>query len=225
VPTAPSPATPAAAPTTQREQMTKLRDANSKYKNLLKLAKERIQKQEDNLQKSQDECKAMKDDMERERNKRSKGGNNQLSDDDDTECDLSPESCAIIRVCQRVKVEADLHNLITTTSSIDTDDGGDNEHEIWALIEYEQNSFTADDAINPSLSDESPIRFKRWKKFQIESSLSDYVLRDTGETITLPPYSLTPDQGARIEREARQAVSHVTEEYRRYRIKTEVKIK
>lgn len=51
------------------------------------------------------------------------------------------------------------------------------------------------------------------EKNQIESSLSNYVLRDTGETITLPPYSSTPDQGARIEREARQAVSHVTEEY------------
>jgi len=63
------------------------------------------------------------------------------------------------------------------------------------------------------------------EKNQIESSLSDYVLRDTGETIALPPYILTPDQGARIEREARQAVSHVTEEYRRYQIKTEVKIK
>ena len=51
---APSPATPATAPTTQREQMTKLWDANSKNKTLLTLAKEHIQNQEDDLQKSQD---------------------------------------------------------------------------------------------------------------------------------------------------------------------------
>ena len=59
-------------------------------------------------------------------------------------------------------------------------------------------------------------------KFTSDNALADHVRRNTGEPIHLPPHSLSPAQSQHMEEEARQAVAHVTEEYRRFRVRAEV---
>ena len=127
-------------------------------------------------------------------------------DDTDAVGDSAEHSCNIVRVCQRIKMELDAHELNSK---------GGNE-EIWALVEWE--IFDSDHADTMMY----PKRTKKWKKFDSESELSDFIRRDTGEPLTLPPYSLTPQQSAKIEEIASNSVSHITEEFRRFRVKSEM---
>lgn len=121
--------------------------------------------------------------------------------------DSAEHSCNIVRVCQRIKMELEAHELNAK---------GLNE-EIWALVEYE---IYDPDQPEPMMT--PPKRTKKWKKFDAESDLSDFIRRDTGEPLTLPPYSLTPQQSAKIQDAADKAVSQVTEEFRRFRVKAEM---
>jgi hypothetical protein len=102
----------------------------------------------------------------------------------------------ISRVIQRVKVN------------------DDSSREIWALMEFEIH--------NPDMPDAEPRVYKKFLQFETESELSDFIRRDSGEPLTLPPYSLSPSQSSRIEEEAKQSVSQVTEEFRRFRVRAEV---
>ena len=123
-----------------------------------------------------------------------------------------------MRVCQRIREEIDADDdaddVIGDVPMEDTDDS----YEIWALIEYE----TTSEADNNPLNTTSFRRYKRWRKFVNESELSDYIRRDTGEPLTLPPYSLSPEQSRRMEADARKAVSAISEEFRRFRVRAEV---
>ena len=116
----------------------------------------------------------------------------------------------ILRVCQRIKDETDVGGEGDEIGSID------DSYEIWALIEYETEQ--DNDAISPL----NRTRYKQWKKFANESALSDYIRRDTGEPLSLPPYSLSPDQSAKMNEEAKKQVAIVTEEFRRFRVRAEV---
>ena len=109
-------------------------------------------------------------------------------------------STSIAKVYQRIRVE-----------------DGDAD-EIWALLEFEVQNLDLPDP-------EPPKRYKRWQKFETESALKDFIRRDTGEPLTLPPYSLSPNQSSKIEENARQSVSQVTEEFRRFRVRSEVQRK
>mmetsp|Transcript_17512 Transcript_17512/g.23149 ORF Transcript_17512/g.23149 Transcript_17512/m.23149 type:complete len:482 (+) Transcript_17512:24-1469(+) len=156
--------------------------------------------------------------------------------------DSGGETANIVRVCQRIKVE--IEDVEVDLSSSDDDDSSSNnisrasrnqqraaardnndndddlsQYEIWALLEYEIPA--PDDPLSPA-SAGPPKRYKRWARFNTETDLSDFVRCDTGEPVTIPPYSLSAEQSARIEEEARQAVSHVTEEFRRFRVRAEV---
>ena len=106
---------------------------------------------------------------------------------------------------------------------MDTNNSEDT-HEIWALIEYESptdNTNTNNDPSNP-LNTPSFRRHKQWQCFKTESALSDYIRRDTGEPLTLPPYSLSPDQSQRMEDDAKRAVASISEEFSRFRVRAEV---
>lgn len=109
---------------------------------------------------------------------------------------MEETSQSISRVCQRVK-------------------DGD---EIWALMDFE---FFNPDSPDP----QPPKRYQKWRQFESEAELKDFIRRDTGEPLTLPPYSLSPDQSDKIELEAKQAVSKVTEDFRRFRVRSEVQRK
>lgn len=85
------------------------------------------------------------------------------------------------------------------------------------MIEYETESSDGD-----ALSPLNGKRYKQWKKFANESALSDYIRRDTGEPLSLPPYSLSPEQSAKMTEDAKKAVASVTEEFRRFRVRAEV---
>ena len=134
----------------------------------------------------------------------------------------------IVRVCQRIKMENDVGaNGSAKRQSMDSAIGGDEEdtssdyptHCIWALVEYE--------SYNPEMMDNNPNapppkRYQRWRKFETETELDDHVRRDTGEPIVLPPYSLSPSQSVKIEEDAKKAVMDITEEFRRFRVRSEV---
>lgn len=225
-------------------QMQKLRDANAKYKNLLKMAKERIQAQEEELEKLRAEAKKGREDlaMEKVRNAELKAENDTMMDNmgsgvggggmgggatgpggagssDPGEADPNSQT-VIVRVCQRIKME----NENNSNGINATDDEEDNSsdyptHSIWALVEYE--------SYNPEMMDNNPNapparRYQRWRKFETETELDDHVRRETGEPIVLPPYSLSPLQSVKIEEDARKAVMDITEEFRRFRVRSEV---
>lgn len=116
-------------------------------------------------------------------------------------------SWQIVRIWQRIKVELEAHQLNAK---------GGNE-EIWALVELEM--------LDPDQTEplaQPPKRIKKWKRFDSEADLADYIRRDTGEPLTLPPYSLTPQQSAKIQEEAKTSVSKITEDFRRFRVKAEM---
>jgi len=87
---------------------------------------------------------------------------------------------------------------------------------IWAFFDFQ---IEASDTFNPSR------RYQKWKRFDSEAELQDYIRRDTGEPLLLPPFSLSPKQSKKIEEEAAQSVSRVTEEFRRFRVRSEVQRK
>lgn len=224
-------------------QIAKLREANNKYKNLLKMAKERIQKVETQNEKLEQQMKDMQEqlDMEKAKNismeqelqqqqqQQYRHQDSTVSSRFDDNGDGDSES-VLVRVCQRIRVETDDDDEPSSNGGSKMmnddeglDDGSLPRSEIWALLEMEV--VPPEDGaqlMSTSSNGNSNKRWKVWKRFPSEAALSDYILRDSGEPITLPPYSLSPDQSARIETEARQVVSHISEEFRRYRVRAEV---
>jgi chromosome segregation ATPase len=134
---------------------------------------------------------------------------------EDGDHDVLMEDCfQIVRVCQRIKMDVDLPNHLT--------------QEIWAMLEFEMivDTDLADGNTNGngmmSPPPSPPKRVKKWKRFQTESELEEYVRRDTGEPLAVPPYSLTPQQSSNITSEAEEKVARITEEFRRFRVKAEM---
>lgn len=148
-------------------------------------------------------------------------------------------TCSIVRVCQRIKVESsDDHNPDTTPS--DNNDTSQQQHQqqhqnhqqqqqqsppatilLWALIEYELTLPETPDTVN-TFTPPPSHRFLRWRSFPSPLSLSDHIRRTSGEPIHLPPYSLTPTQSQTLESNAHATVTSLTEEFRRFRVKSEV---
>lgn len=153
------------------------------------------------------ELQEAKGQMEKEQQEAA--GHITLDDADALGADAGESSASIVSVCQRVKAK----------SSQQTSGNGDSSttlEEIWALIEFEE--------YNPDMPETAvpPKRYRKWKRFDTESELSDFIRRDTGEPLTLPPFSLAPEQSAKIQEQAKQEVSQVTEEFRRFRVRAEL---
>ena len=128
-------------------------------------------------------------------------------------------NCSIVSVCQRIKVESDEDGVQNCDDGKGKSSRVESSHfTIWALIEYEITVSDTSDGLFATTSK----RFLRWRRFHTELSLSDHIRRDSGEPISLPPYSLSPQQSKQMEEEARQAVAYVTEEFRRFRVRAEV---
>ncbi|GAX26405.1 hypothetical protein FisN_37Hu045 [Fistulifera solaris] len=89
--------------------------------------------------------------------------------------------------------------------------------QIWALLEWEIIPENEQDVF---LSDHP--RFLEWKSFPEESALHDFIRRDTGEPLPIPPYSYSPEQSQQMQQEAQAQVAAVTEEFRKFRIQTEL---
>jgi len=136
-----------------------------------------------------------------------------LDDGDAATGEGDESSASIVNVCQRVK--ASVQQQSSTTNG-NADASLDPLEEIWALIEFEEYNPDAPDTALP------PKRYRKWKRFDTESELSDFIRRDTGEPLTLPPYSLAAEQSARIQERAKLEVSQVTEEFRRFRVRAEL---
>jgi len=218
----------------ENHQMMKLKEANAKYKNLLKMAKERIQTQGDELDDLQDEMEKLKSETannERQGTNSSSSSLNALGGNGTDSAYFSYKydvpvtaniddsgNCSIVRVCQRFKIESD-EKQSTAEGEI-----GDAETEeqststcIWALIEYE--ATMPDDT---TLFSSPSQRFLRWRRFNSPLDLSDHIRRTSGEPIQLPSYSLTPTQSQTLQSQAQTSVNTLTEEFRRFRVKSEV---
>eukprot|EP00545_Synedropsis_sp_CCMP1620_P007135 CAMPEP_0119003308 /NCGR_PEP_ID=MMETSP1176-20130426/486_1 /TAXON_ID=265551 /ORGANISM="Synedropsis recta cf, Strain CCMP1620" /LENGTH=431 /DNA_ID=CAMNT_0006954897 /DNA_START=18 /DNA_END=1310 /DNA_ORIENTATION=+ len=195
---------PAAAQTKGNKvamQLNKLKEANNKYKSLLKLAKQRITTQEQEMETCKADNKRMKeqiDTTEQQQPKFSMANNEQSSDDNNT---MEENSSNIVRVCQRIEQEGDGGG------------GGGGIVVTWALMDFEVD--------NPDTPD-PPKRWQKWKRFQNASQLDDYIRRDTGEPLVVPPVSLSPDQSRRIQGDAKQTITKVTDDFRRFRVRSEV---
>lgn len=226
------------------DNTSKLKDANTKYMKLLKLAKERIQSQEEEVERLKGKylferyqrfylellinasvfsyhfIAALKE-MEDRSDKVGASVSKKSSDEPAcysynydiplTQIENHDQSGpTVVKVSHRIKIESESN--ISTTSMI----MNQAPFIIWALIEYEYTGVDNAEGIA------SPKRFTRWRRFYSENDLIDHVRNNTGEPIGLPPYSLSPQQSQRIEEESRQAVAHVTEEFRRFRVRSEV---
>ena len=230
-------ATPQTAQSREQSQLAKLRDANTKYKNLLKLAKERIQETEGVLDERRSEVKQLTAQLneanaQNEALMRGVAGAAAASSSSGgagaSPLDLNNDT-TILRVCQRVKEEiiiddstddnTDQFGNVMETSNNSSDE---ETHEIWALIEYETSLNSDGNNNSIDLSPSSYRRHKQWSCFKNESALSDYIRRDTGEPLTLPPYSLTPDQSQRVADDAKKTIQSISEEFRRFRVRAEV---
>jgi len=184
-------------------QMQKMRDANNKYKNLLKMAKERIEQQEIELKDMRENERKR---AEEETASKETGGDNNSNANylDDANDDLNNNSWILTRVSQRIRVDLETNE------------------EIWALCEWDRDESDEQQFLINNNNNKNPANNKRkqWKRFDSESDLTDFIRRDTGEPLTLPPYSLTQQQSSRMVSEAEKKVSAITEEYRRFRVKS-----
>eukprot|EP00549_Striatella_unipunctata_P008101 CAMPEP_0118708672 /NCGR_PEP_ID=MMETSP0800-20121206/22062_1 /TAXON_ID=210618 ORGANISM="Striatella unipunctata, Strain CCMP2910" /NCGR_SAMPLE_ID=MMETSP0800 /ASSEMBLY_ACC=CAM_ASM_000638 /LENGTH=458 /DNA_ID=CAMNT_0006611981 /DNA_START=66 /DNA_END=1439 /DNA_ORIENTATION=- len=215
-------ATATTTPKASQVQAAKLREANAKYKNVLKLAKERIQAQEEEIDALRAAAKKHKEELEKEKRAHSAGNGYSSSDYYDNNSNNNSnnnnhnnnnngndgeKSSSIVKVVQRIRL--DMNHL-----------ENDEHQEIWAFMEFEHVPLHPDGP-EPILT--KPIkRYKKWKRFASERALEDFIRRDTGEPIMLPPYSLTPEQSARVEAEAKQSIAKTMEEFRRFRVKSEL---
>jgi hypothetical protein len=177
-------------------QLKRLNDANAKYKNLLKLAKDRIQKQEEEVE----ELRKGKQLLEERLINDEKEAAGHIGLEEAIEKTTDTEA-KIVNVTQRIKVPVA---------------NGDGIEEIWALVEMEL------ERENDTIAGPIVRRYKEWKRFNSETVLQDFIRRDTGEPLSLPPYSLSPEQSARIQREAENQISKITEEFRRFRVRSEL---
>ena len=128
-------------------------------------------------------------------------------------------NCTVVRVCQLIKVDTN-HDSNETYVANERNGGStiSSNVTIWALIEYEVSMIEMAEGMFATPAK----RFLRWRRFLSEIALSDHVRRDSGEPVSLPPFSLSPGQSQQLEKEARQAVVHITEEFRRFRVRAEV---
>jgi len=139
-------------------------------------------------------------------------------------------SCSVVKIHQRIKLEKDhtiYHNgVISDDNNITTDrnhleqtNNDASQVDIWAFIEYEMSPTEENTG---GLFASTTNRFSRWRRFTSEGAFSDHIRRDSGEPIHVPPYSLSPIQSQQIEEEAKRSVTHVTEEFRRFRVRAEI---
>ncbi|CCI48070.1 unnamed protein product [Albugo candida] len=75
---------------------------------------------------------------------------------------------------------------------------------IWCLIEYETESET--------------VSSFGWHRFSSDSHLESYTSRVCGEPIHVPPLLLLPNQVSQMQKQLKQDLEQVQEEFRRYRV-------
>mmetsp|Transcript_26249 Transcript_26249/g.40688 ORF Transcript_26249/g.40688 Transcript_26249/m.40688 type:complete len:496 (-) Transcript_26249:27-1514(-) len=205
-------------------QIQKLKQANAKYKELLKLAKERIQTQQDELDKASSEQQKREEELEQlrrqQRDNENSGATGSVEEN-------NVNAGVIIRVCLRVKdddnaIQHDAGAPIILEDS-EMQQPSTVTEDIWVLLEYETATLS-DELLMSGHQQPKYRRWKKWVQVHSEAELADFVRRDaaTGEPLPLPPYSLSTEESNVIKMESQLAVSHVTEEFRRYRVRAEV---
>lgn len=124
--------------------------------------------------------------------------NSSSSNNNNTTTTAHTETRQVVAVCQRIR-HAD---------------------QIWALLEWEIVPENENDVFF-SINNNNPRAFE-WKSFPEESALQDFIRRDTGEPLPVPPYSYSPEQSVQLQQETHAQIQAVTEEFRKFRIQTEL---
>lgn len=97
---------------------------------------------------------------------------------------------------------------------VHTTDPVDQQPALWVLLEQ---------YVLNELTNTTQPPFHTWRSFRTLTECEDALLRQhTGEPLTLPSASLTPEQSDLVRQEAQQQVAKITEDYRRFRVKTEL---
>jgi len=216
------PTTPTLPNPTPNPNSTKLKEDNKKLKNLVKLAKARIEESDKTVQSLTARIKELETAANDSANR-----NNDFDDENYYDYRFP------IRAVQRVQVETDIDAFSHSNSNSRPDPT------LWVLFEYllppeatpNSNSSSPTPTPTPTPTQTQTQTTQRWKKFQSESQIMDFVRMEDGsnnnnngfgDSLHLPHYSLSPAQSSQIESESRAAVSHLTEEFRRYRVRNEI---
>ena len=85
---------------------------------------------------------------------------------------------------------------------------------VWVLIEYEESTLHD--------SGKGKIIDAQWVSFANAQALEDFIIRQPGQPLTSPPRCLSSEDSKRIETEASARVDKVVEEFRRYKVKTDI---
>jgi hypothetical protein len=88
---------------------------------------------------------------------------------------------------------------------------------IYIFVEYDPNERTGQ-------KDSSEIE-DEWLSFKTESQLDEFLQRIPGKPVVCPAKSLTADDSKHIMEEANSRVQKILEEFRRYKVKSEIKVK
>jgi hypothetical protein len=193
-----APATTAEAPVADKSNMAKFGIQLKKLSDANAKYKNLLKLAKERIQQQGDELENLRqknEDMESRLQTEENESSNQIVLEDNSVG--AAEETTIVRVCQRIKSPS-----------------ANGMEEVWALMEMEVHS--------EEMTDSTRKRFKEWKKFKDESELQDFIRRDTGEPLHIPAFSLTPEESAQIQKDTASQVSVISEEFRRFRVRSEL---
>lgn len=81
---------------------------------------------------------------------------------------------------------------------------------LWCMIEYAHEN------------EGSESKEYAWHCFHSEAEIQAYANRASGEPLTLPDFSLTPNEVDRVKKSLKEEIDRVQEEFRRYRVRSEI---
>ena len=85
---------------------------------------------------------------------------------------------------------------------------------VWVLVEYEPYDGSKGSRLENNLS---------WVSFKSEDALEEFIVRVPGKPLVAPPNCLLPEESKRIQTEAHGTVERITEEFRKFKVKSEIK--
>ena len=100
----------------------------------------------------------------------------------------------------------------------------DCEELVWVLIEYEIAELVNNKpGGGGSGSGKSKMEADlSWSSFKSEEDLLEFIARVPGKPLIVPPRCLSPEESGMIESSSRDRVERITEEFRRFKVKSEI---
>jgi len=194
---------PPKTPTSAPSKAEKLKLENKKLKQLVKMAKDRIEAQEKELKSQKEKLAAAQ--------------TNSSTSASSSSAQTGPEF-VITKVLARTKI--DKSSFVNPSTSLYTVAPTDpKEEEFHALFESGAD-VDPDEVPNP------PLNKRYWASFTSNQQFTTYLSQNSliggGEPISVPAFCMGEDESEAVRREAADSLKFVTEEYRKYRVRSEV---